>query len=182
MHTNATSLMTAPSPPRQHLASTQDLLSRLQLVSAYDKYVRSPQNSLDGSLNAKMSIDGGLNSNTLSSGVIPNPMSPHVDKGKGREVPVRGGEVDTHDPNDGDEDDMGGKGEKRKRNNYKHLIKGIPGKLVRCLMDFWTFVVLSCYLYFLLTFLTRETLLEKGRLPRKNDARSSKAKDTDTTV
>ena len=137
MPTNAASLMIAQPPPRQYLASTQDLLSRLQLVSAYDKYVRSPQGSLDGSLNTKMSIDGGLNTNTLSSGVTPNPMSPHIDKGKGRELPVRGGEVDTHDPNDGDEEDMGGKGEKRKRNNYKHLIKGIPGKLVHCPVVFF---------------------------------------------
>jgi hypothetical protein len=127
VYTNAASLMIAPPPPRQHLASTQDLISRLQLITAYDKYVGPPQGSLDESLNAKMSMDG-MNTDTQTSGITPNPLSPHVDKGKGREVPVRGGEVDMHDPNDGDEDDVGGKGEKRKRNNYKQLIRGIPGK------------------------------------------------------
>lgn len=110
-----------PTPPRQHLASTQDLLSRLQLLPAYDKYVRPPQSSLDGPLDVKPNLNGGGNTNTQ----LPNPMSPLIDKGKGREVPVRGGDVDMHDPNDGDEDDVGGK---KKRNNYKHLIRGIPGK------------------------------------------------------
>jgi hypothetical protein len=51
-----------------------------------------------------------------------------VDKGKGKEV-VRtpgsaglggGGDVE-------DEDGTGSKGEKKKKNNYKHLIKGVPG-------------------------------------------------------
>ena len=119
---NANSLTIAPPPPRQRLASTQDLLSRLQLLPAYDKYVRPLLGSLDGSLSA---IDGAANTNTQSLGISPNPMS-HIDKGKGREVPVHGGDVDMHDPNDGDEDD--GKGDKKKRNSYKHLIGGIPGK------------------------------------------------------
>jgi hypothetical protein len=119
--TNAASLTIGPTPPRQHLASTQDLLSRLQLLPAYDKYVRPPQSSLDGPLDVKPNLNGGGNTNTQ----LPNPMSPLIDKGKGREVPVRGGDVDMHDPNDGDEDDVGGK---KKRNNYKHLIRGIPGK------------------------------------------------------
>lgn len=116
---NEISLMIAPPPPRQHLASTQDLLSRLQLLPAYDKYVRP---SLDGSLGA---IDGAGNINAQSLGTTPNPMS-HFDKGKGREVPVHGGDVDMHDPNDAEEED--GKGDKKKRNSYKHLIGGIPGK------------------------------------------------------
>lgn len=144
--TDATSWMIAPPPPKQYLASTQDLLSRLQLFPAYDKHVR-----LQG-------LDESLNPNTQNNGITPNPMSPHIDKGKGREVLVRGGDVDMHDPNDGDEDDTGGKGEKKKRNNYKHLIRGIPGELLINLVDLCAVSVDvgSCLI------LTRETLDQKG--------------------
>lgn len=98
----------------------------MHLLPAYDKYVRPPQASLDGPLDVKTGLDGGTNANTQSAGIAPNAMPPHIDKGKGREVPVN--DVDMHDPNDVDDDDMGGKGEKKKRNSYKHLIRGIPGK------------------------------------------------------
>jgi len=54
-------------------------------------------------------------------------LSATVDKGKGREV--AGGDVEMADAQDADDDDaLGGKGEKKKKNSYKHLIKGVPGK------------------------------------------------------
>jgi hypothetical protein len=62
-----------------------------------------------------------------------------LDKGKGKEV-VHGNavtmgntpaDVDLGDGGDGDDDDVaGGKGEKKKKNTYRHLIKGIPGALL----------------------------------------------------
>ncbi|TFK40414.1 hypothetical protein BDQ12DRAFT_721855 [Crucibulum laeve] len=120
-----------PPPPKQHLASTQDLLGQFNLHSAYDKYVRpftTPGNdpALDGLL---PTTPGGPGISNTSGG---------VDKGKGRELldtssgavgqgqtpgAMGGGE------GDGDDDDgPGGKGEKKKKNTYKHLIKGVPGK------------------------------------------------------
>ena len=59
-----------------------------------------------------------------------------LDKGKGkeREVPPRdiGSPATAQTPgagNDGNDEDGQGKGEKKWKNNYKHLIKGIPGML-----------------------------------------------------
>ena len=61
-------------------------------------------------------------------------------KGKGREVVHRNAvttmgntpaDMDVGDGGDGDDDDVtGGKGEKKKKNTYRHLIKGIPGVLL----------------------------------------------------
>ncbi|GJE85678.1 hypothetical protein PsYK624_017570 [Phanerochaete sordida] len=108
----------AQQPSRPYFDSTQDLLSRFQLLSAYDKYVRP------------YAVPVG------PAGASQPPMPPSMgDKGKGkeREVPPR----DIASPaaaqtpgggNDGDDEDGQGKGEKKWKNNYKHLIKGIPGK------------------------------------------------------
>jgi len=55
----------------------------------------------------------------------------HVDKGKGRErdsAVATPAEADHADGGDADDDDVpGAKGEKKKKNTYRHLIKGIPG-------------------------------------------------------
>lgn len=108
-----------PPPPRQHLAATQDLLARFNLLSAYDRYVRPPV--LPGD-------DPSIPSNP--DGAVPTP-GPSVDKGKGKErdgnsAPTPAAEGHGHD---GDEDEAVGKGEKKKKNTYKHLIKGVPGTL-----------------------------------------------------
>lgn len=118
-----------PPPPKQHLASTQDLLSRFHLLPAYNKYVRP--SLLPGT---DPSNEGALPS-TLDASITPGTL----DKGKGKEV-VHGNAVtmgntpvdmDLGDGGDGDDDDAaGGKGEKKKKNTYKHLIKGVPGVLL----------------------------------------------------
>ncbi|KAF5327041.1 hypothetical protein D9619_004876 [Psilocybe cf. subviscida] len=102
----------------QHLAATQDLLARFNLLSAYDRYVRPPV--LPGD-------DPSIPNNP--DGAVPTP-GPGVDKGKGKErdgnsAPTPAAEGHGHD---GDEDEAVGKGEKKKKNTYKHLIKGVPGK------------------------------------------------------
>ncbi|KIP10988.1 hypothetical protein PHLGIDRAFT_28135 [Phlebiopsis gigantea 11061_1 CR5-6] len=105
-------------PPRPYFDSTQDLLSRFQLLSAFDKYVKP------------YSLPVGAPGSTQ----IPQlPTSGERGKGKEREVPPRdiASPVAGHTPgagNDGDDEDAQGKGEKKWKNSYKHLIKGIPGK------------------------------------------------------
>ncbi|KAF7374852.1 hypothetical protein MSAN_00371200 [Mycena sanguinolenta] len=100
-----------PHPPPL-LASTQDLLARLQLLPAYDKYVRSP---LDDAQEPNGSVANGK-----------------VDNGKGKardtspppQTPGAAGEADADD-----DDGAQPKGEKKKKSNsYRHLIKGVPGK------------------------------------------------------
>lgn len=126
--------MIAPPPPRQHLASTQDLILRLQLLPAYDKYVRphiTPQGTLpDVSSSSNLNLDAATNTPAANGFVLP-PIPGHVDKGKGREVPMPEGDVEMQD---GDEEE--GKGDKKKKNNYKHLIKGIPGTFLRLCHEF----------------------------------------------
>ena len=134
---NSTALFTyhdrpkkAPPPPKQHLASTQDLLSRFHLLPAYNKYVRTPL--LPG---ADPSNDG-VPPSTPGASAMPGTLG----KGKGREVVHRNAvttmgntpaDMDVGDGGDGDDDDVtGGKGEKKKKNTYRHLIKGIPGVLL----------------------------------------------------
>ncbi|RXW17290.1 hypothetical protein EST38_g8566 [Candolleomyces aberdarensis] len=105
-----------PPPPKQHLESTQDLLARFHLHSAYDRYVRPaivPGNEATG---------GGMGAGASSG-----------DKGKGKEVDMDVGETGAKMgsdvvPGGGEDDDEGGggKGEKKKKNTYKHLIKGLP--------------------------------------------------------
>lgn len=54
-----------------------------------------------------------------------------VDKGKGRELPPNTSPVQGREQSppggDGDDEDGTGRGDKKKKNNYKHLIKGIYG-------------------------------------------------------
>ena len=65
-----------------------------------------------------------------------------LDKGKGKEV-----DLDPGDGADGDDDNVtGGKGETKKKNTYKHLIKGIPGVLL-FLFDL-IFATLAIYPWF----------------------------------
>ncbi len=104
----------------------------------------------DSLSNTNMVVDG---ENTPSAtGVVQIPMSGPVDKGKGREV-LTGGDVEMHDVHDADEDDAVGKGERKYKNSYKHLIKGIPGLLT----------VFAHWLFGLgLQFVLRKTLHKKG--------------------
>lgn len=91
-----------PQPPA-YLASTQDLLARFQLLPAYDKYVRP----------YVAPVDNGHDHPPTPGG---------TDKGKGKEKEFATATPD--DGQDGDDEDGG----KKKKNSYKHLIKGIPGK------------------------------------------------------
>ncbi|KAF9485212.1 hypothetical protein BDN70DRAFT_903279 [Pholiota conissans] len=119
-----------PPPPPQHLAATQDLLARFNLLSAYDRYVRPFV--LPGD-------DPALQSASITQqqqghdGAVATPSASGLDKGKGRErdgmAVSTPADADHADAGDGDDDDApGAKGEKKKKNSYKHLIKGIPGK------------------------------------------------------
>lgn len=99
-------LRSGPPRPPPYLRSTEDLLTRFQLLPAYDKYVRpfAPPVAQAGA----------------------------ADKGKGKEIlPSRDAPVSSpaaQTPaagNDGDEED-GAKGEK-KHKNYKYLVKSVPG-------------------------------------------------------
>ncbi|KAG6817669.1 hypothetical protein H0H87_005427 [Tephrocybe sp. NHM501043] len=106
-----------PAPPKTqqtHLSSTQDLLSRFLLLPEYDKYVRPFAAPTETGLDL----------------LGPTPVTPGatgvVDKGKGKETEV--GSVTPVAPDGDGDDEEGGKGDKKQRNNYKHLIKGIPGK------------------------------------------------------
>ncbi|KAI0364324.1 hypothetical protein BV20DRAFT_956443 [Pilatotrama ljubarskyi] len=103
-----------PQQPRPYFTSTEDLLTRFQLLPSYDKYVR-PFASPAGS------IPQATTSSATEKG-----------KGKEKEIPPRDVAASSpaaHTPgagHDGDEEE-GGKGEKKFK-NYRHLIKGIPGK------------------------------------------------------
>ncbi|KAJ7494779.1 hypothetical protein B0H11DRAFT_918447 [Mycena galericulata] len=88
-----------PPQPPPRLASTHDLLARFRLLPAYDKYVRPPPDD--------------------------QPDLQDNGKGKARESPAPQTPGD-HDPDD--DDPTTAKGEKKKKNSYKHLIKGVPGK------------------------------------------------------
>lgn len=170
--------MTAPAPPIQHLTSTQDLLLRLQLLPSYDKYVRPYVHPLGTSHQSDTLLNTNVDSENsqTATGTVETPMTGHVDKGKGRAVPIPGGDVEIHDAHDADEDDAVGKGEKKWKNSYKHLIKGIPGSFsapvysVRCGFELW------------LTIYSRKTFHQKRRLSVNNHTPSSKAKAEDTSV
>ncbi|KAF8525850.1 hypothetical protein BU17DRAFT_62411 [Hysterangium stoloniferum] len=92
----------APQPfprPKQHLHSTQDLLSVFNLHPAYDKYVRPHVRPL---------------------------LEPDSIKGKGKGKEVLPSPLINHER---DVEEEGGGGEKKKkRESYKHLIKRAPGK------------------------------------------------------
>ncbi|KAG6842325.1 hypothetical protein C0991_010614 [Blastosporella zonata] len=116
---STSNLFLPPPPPLKtqstHLSSTQDLLGRFHLLPAYDKYVRPFAAPTETGLD----LLGPVPATPGATGV--------VDKGKGKEM--EGGSLTpvAQDGGDGDDDD-GGKSDKKQRNNYKHLIKGIPGK------------------------------------------------------
>jgi hypothetical protein len=95
--------------------STQELLSRFHLLSAYDKYVRP--------YSLPVNAENGIQEATLS----------FVDKGKGKEKEVPLLDVASPAPQtpgagaDGDDEEGNGKGEKKWKTNYRHMVKGIPG-------------------------------------------------------
>ncbi|KAJ7227228.1 hypothetical protein GGX14DRAFT_418740 [Mycena pura] len=91
-----------PKQPPPPIASTYDLLARFQLLPAYDKYVRS-------------FVDD--HHDTQDNG-----------KGKAREQNASPTPQTPGDQDPDDDDPAQTKGEKKKKNTYKHLIKGIPGK------------------------------------------------------
>ncbi|KAI9059814.1 hypothetical protein FKP32DRAFT_1579151 [Trametes sanguinea] len=103
-----------PSNHRPYFTSTQDLLSRFRLLPSYDRYVRpyAPPVSSTPQATTSSATDRG--------------------KGKEKEIPLRDAPASSpaaHTPGagqDGD-DDEGGRGEKKYK-NYRHLIKGLPGK------------------------------------------------------
>ncbi len=101
---------------RAYFTSTQDLLAQFQLLPAYDKYVRpyaTPVGIADtGQFAATTTIDKGKGKEKEILAL--DPSSPTAGQTPGG-------------PNDGDDDDGQGKGEKKWKNNYKHLIKGVPG-------------------------------------------------------
>ncbi|KAF8638269.1 hypothetical protein AX17_002291 [Amanita inopinata Kibby_2008] len=131
-----------PPLPQTLLASTQDLISRLNLLSAYDKYVRPnvvPLNAIPAPGVAGISLpDQASHTEQVPSAPVmgmAHGMLGTVDKGKGKEkemvvdgpggmgVSVTGDVGVVVVP-----EEEAGKGEKKKKNTYKHLIKGIPGK------------------------------------------------------
>ncbi|PPR00786.1 hypothetical protein CVT24_000751 [Panaeolus cyanescens] len=92
---------TAPPPPKQHLASTQDLISRFRLLPAYDKYVRpfAPVVSGTGAVGNQGATPNehlGHTASSLGPGAVNSPgvlgvgspAAGMLDKGKGREVPL----------------------------------------------------------------------------------------------
>ncbi|OCB90207.1 hypothetical protein A7U60_g2578 [Sanghuangporus baumii] len=125
-----------PGPPRRKgpVDGTQDLISRFQLLHAYDKYVR-PYVHTSG-------VGEGSSASANSNGRFQSPSHAQsvstpgvVDKGKGREVPLpvsaisMGAPTPGADGGDGDDgEDEGTKGDKKQKNSYRHLIRGIPGK------------------------------------------------------
>ena len=124
-----------PSRPPPYFKSTEDLLSKFQLLSAYDSYVRP----------------------FLPPEDIPS------DKGKGKPrdmSPV----LDPHPihTNDPDDDELD---RRRKKNSYKHLIKGVPGSIASRAQFQRSTVIYSSH---------RETLDQKGRLSYYHHASTAK--------
>ncbi|TFY81878.1 hypothetical protein EWM64_g2135 [Hericium alpestre] len=101
-------LPSAPPRPLPLLTSTQDLVTRFNLRPAYDKFVRPLAAPPPASPTSPLAPQ------------TPITPFPPPDKGKGKER-----ESGTPPP-DGDDED--GKDGKKKKNSYKHLIKGIPGR------------------------------------------------------
>ncbi|KAK7678576.1 hypothetical protein QCA50_018448 [Cerrena zonata] len=99
-----------PVPERRKpkFTSTDDLISRFQLLPTYDRYVRPYVTTVGGAQGAA------------------------IDKGKGKEREREPSTPAGQTPgagNDAEEEEPQTKGgEKKWRNNYKHLIKDIPGK------------------------------------------------------
>ena len=131
-------IYTERAPRRALLNSTDDLISRFQLLPAYDKYVRPYIHSQPTSeLHAK-STPGAL---PFSGGVYAAPTPGAFDKGKGREILVGTPQTpaaaptpaaDAGEGGDGEEEE-GAKGDKKKK-NYRFLIKDIPGEPIYTLL------------------------------------------------
>jgi len=132
-----------PSRPPPYFKSTEDLLSKFQLLSAYDSYVRPFLPPED------MSPDKGKGKQRDMS-PIPDPHSMHI--------------------NDLDDDELD---RRKKKNNYKHLIKGIPGSMtLYALFQPPTFAHPSY----------RKTLDQKGRLFDHYHASTTEATDQHRAV
>ncbi|KAF8501485.1 hypothetical protein F5888DRAFT_1234795 [Russula emetica] len=118
----------ASPPPPPLLESTQDLISRFHLLTAYDKFVR-PFISQEHDPHA---------SHLPTTPAV----APSADKGKGKErdpgtpTIASAATPGTHDP-----DDDEGRDGKKKKNTYRHLIRGIPGKHSIKKDDFLTTIV-----------------------------------------
>lgn len=125
-----------PSRPPPCFKSTEDLLSKFQLLSAYDSYVRPFLPPED------MSSDKGKGKQR-DTPPIPDPHSIHI--------------------NDPDDDELD---RRKKKNNYKHLIKGIPGSITLCVSFPPPTFIHSSH---------RETLNQKGRLFDRYHASTTKA-------
>ena len=143
---------TAQQPFHPYFDSTQDLLSRFQLLSAYDKYVRPYA--------APVGAPGAVQPQAIPSA---------SDKGKGKEREVLPRDIASpaaaQTPgagNDGDDGDGQGKGDKKWKNNYRHLIKGIPGA--------WFFALAPTLWEPCSNSFRREALDEEGRLFNDHDA------------
>ena len=106
--------LASPRPPHI-LESTQDLISRFHLLTAYDKFVRP-------------FITQDHDSNTTHPPTTPAVAS-SPDKGKGRErdpgTPTIASAATPGTHLDPDDDE--GRDGKKKKNTYRHLIKGVPG-------------------------------------------------------
>ncbi|KAH9972760.1 hypothetical protein BGW80DRAFT_1312367 [Lactifluus volemus] len=117
----------SPRPP-QLLESTQDLISRFHLLTAYDKFVRP-----------FITQDHDPNSNLPTTPAVAS--SP--DKGKGRErdpgTPTIASAATPGTHHDPDDDE--GRDGKKKKNTYRHLIKGVPGKHSIKKDDFLTTII-----------------------------------------
>lgn len=109
-----------------YLASTQDLIGKFLLTDQYDKYVR-PYTTPDGESGS------GLDVKPILPPVTPGGF---LDKGKAKETvassPVHQAPPRTPaaDNQDRDED-----GDKKTKNSYKHLIKGVPGMSISPLLS-----------------------------------------------
>jgi hypothetical protein len=113
-----------PPQPSTHIKATQDLITRLGLLSTYDKHVRPHAVPVAPPL----SDLSGPALQTMPNSPMP---SPSKGKGKEREPSIGLGTMDAPTPGgpglDGADDE--GKGERKRKNTYKHLIKGVPGAL-----------------------------------------------------
>ncbi|KAI0297310.1 hypothetical protein B0F90DRAFT_922131 [Multifurca ochricompacta] len=111
------------------LESTQDLISRFHLLTAYDKFVRP-------------FITQELDPHQLHPPTTPLVPLP-TDKGKARErdpgTPTIASAATPGTHHDPDDDE--GRDGKKKKNTYRHLIKGIPGKHSIKKDDFLTTII-----------------------------------------
>ncbi|KAF5367386.1 hypothetical protein D9758_003753 [Tetrapyrgos nigripes] len=143
--TLSASFLVKPSQA-SYIKSTNDLLGQFQLHEAYNKYVTpfyatpgEGGSGVGGSGMGEMGADGPASPTTPGPG--------GVDKGKGREIPISGStpaaypQTPAADGQDGDDEEGGGKGEKKKKNTYKHLIKGVPGKHSMKKDDYFTMLM-----------------------------------------